>query len=401
MGANESGTKQAILDAARRCLLAEGYAALSTRKVASEAGVPLSQVHYHFGSKGGMVLALLEARGPPAARPSGGDVLRGRAAVEALRAGVRLPRGRPRVGVRARAAGDDRGRMVEPRDRREGRAMQQGWYELLTDVATEAQRRFGGLGPFTPAEVATLIGCAFIGAEAWLLLGFDRHQIPIRAALRRVGQLIRAAEEARREAAPTGRTGPCRARRRRRALGALWRRQADDPAAADVVDHPVAPLEDAGALPGPQHRWSRSTVAAAACPTDPSDPPPTPTTSTPPTPSPSSTPRPPTGPFSSRLSCGTLWGVQLAADHPDRVPGLVSIGPSVPLVPGLPERSVYPFDEPIDETEGWAKYNAHYWQRDYRDFLEFFFGRDVHRAALHEADRGLRRVGTGDRRRRR
>ena len=50
-----------ILDAARRRLLADGYAAMSTRKVANEAGVPLSQVHYHFGSKGGMVLALLEA----------------------------------------------------------------------------------------------------------------------------------------------------------------------------------------------------------------------------------------------------------------------------------------------------------------------------------------------------
>jgi len=42
-------------------LLAGGYAGLSTRKVAAEAGVPLSQVHYHFGSKGGLVLALLEA----------------------------------------------------------------------------------------------------------------------------------------------------------------------------------------------------------------------------------------------------------------------------------------------------------------------------------------------------
>ena len=55
----------------RTRLLADGYAGLSTRKVAQEAGVPLSQVHYHFGSKGGMVLALLEAenRRRLAARP--------------------------------------------------------------------------------------------------------------------------------------------------------------------------------------------------------------------------------------------------------------------------------------------------------------------------------------------
>ena len=36
--------------------------------------------------------------------------------------------------------------------------MQQGWYDLLTDVAHRGAERFGGLGPFTPAEVATLIG---------------------------------------------------------------------------------------------------------------------------------------------------------------------------------------------------------------------------------------------------
>ena len=94
--------------------------AMSTRKVATEAGVPLSQVHYHFGSKGGLVLALLEAEDRRLPRPPGRDVLRGGAAVEALRAGVRLPRGRPRVGLRPRAAGDDRRRVVEPGDRREG-----------------------------------------------------------------------------------------------------------------------------------------------------------------------------------------------------------------------------------------------------------------------------------------
>jgi AcrR family transcriptional regulator len=47
------GSRTLIIDAARSRLLADGYAGLSTRKVAEEAGVPLSQLHYHFGSKGG------------------------------------------------------------------------------------------------------------------------------------------------------------------------------------------------------------------------------------------------------------------------------------------------------------------------------------------------------------
>jgi pimeloyl-ACP methyl ester carboxylesterase len=72
-------------------------------------------------------------------------------------------------------------------------------------------------------------------------------------------------------------------------------------------------------------------------------------------------------------SCGALWGTILAADHPDRVDGIVYIGPAVALAPGHPERQVpFAFDEEADVYEGWQKYNAVYWSREYRDFLEFF-----------------------------
>src|SRR5690606_27081056 len=54
-------TRSAIVEAARICLLAEGHARISTRKVADRAGVPVSQLHYHFGSKQGLLLAVLEA----------------------------------------------------------------------------------------------------------------------------------------------------------------------------------------------------------------------------------------------------------------------------------------------------------------------------------------------------
>jgi pimeloyl-ACP methyl ester carboxylesterase/predicted glycosyltransferase len=74
------------------------------------------------------------------------------------------------------------------------------------------------------------------------------------------------------------------------------------------------------------------------------------------------------------LSCGALWSTVLAADHPERVSGIVCIAPAVALAPGHPERQVYAFDEPLDTDAGWAKYNSHYWATNYRDFLEFFFG---------------------------
>jgi len=74
------------------------------------------------------------------------------------------------------------------------------------------------------------------------------------------------------------------------------------------------------------------------------------------------------------LSCGALWGTILAAHHPERVDGIVYMGPAVRLAPGYPERDV-PFDEPLDTDEGWAKYNSFYWKRDYPGFLEFFFAK--------------------------
>jgi len=64
----------------------------------------------------------------------------------------------------------------------------------------------------------------------------------------------------------------------------------------------------------------------------------------------------------------------LAAEHPDRVAGLFEIAPAVQLADMQPEPVAYPFDEPLDTDEGWAKENRHYWLRDWRGYTEFFFG---------------------------
>src|SRR6476660_1266585 len=53
-------TNIALLDAAKKVLRQKGYSGFSTRDVAAEAGVPLSQIHYHFGSKQGLMLALFD-----------------------------------------------------------------------------------------------------------------------------------------------------------------------------------------------------------------------------------------------------------------------------------------------------------------------------------------------------
>jgi pimeloyl-ACP methyl ester carboxylesterase/predicted glycosyltransferase len=64
----------------------------------------------------------------------------------------------------------------------------------------------------------------------------------------------------------------------------------------------------------------------------------------------------------------------LAAEHPERVVGLVEIAPAVQLADMPPEPVAYPFDAPLDTDEGWAKENRHYWLRDWGGYTEFFFG---------------------------
>ena len=74
-------------------------------------------------------------------------------------------------------------------------------------------------------------------------------------------------------------------------------------------------------------------------------------------------------------SLGTPRGLILAAEHPERVAGAVFIGAQYPGGgEPLPER-VMPWEDELETDEGWAKYNRHYWLRDYRGFVEFFFGK--------------------------
>jgi pimeloyl-ACP methyl ester carboxylesterase/predicted glycosyltransferase len=74
------------------------------------------------------------------------------------------------------------------------------------------------------------------------------------------------------------------------------------------------------------------------------------------------------------LSLGAHRALILAAEHPERVAGAVFIGASVPLTARSAERTVFgSFDDVLESDEGWAKYNRHYWLKDYEGFLRFFF----------------------------
>jgi pimeloyl-ACP methyl ester carboxylesterase len=75
------------------------------------------------------------------------------------------------------------------------------------------------------------------------------------------------------------------------------------------------------------------------------------------------------------LSLGAQRGLILAERHPERVAGMVMIGPAVALAPFPPERAraFELFHEERTDEGPWHKHNAHYWRRDFPGFLRFFF----------------------------
>ncbi|MXP23916.1 TetR family transcriptional regulator [Gordonia sp. HNM0687] len=60
-----STTRTALLTAAESLLLTDGYEQVSARAICAAAGANPAAVHYHFGSKDALVVALLEDRMEP------------------------------------------------------------------------------------------------------------------------------------------------------------------------------------------------------------------------------------------------------------------------------------------------------------------------------------------------
>lgn len=186
-------TRDRIVDAARDVLLADGYAGLSTRRVAERADVPLSQIHYHFGGRQGLVLALLarenERRVTRQTRMYAEDAplhVRYEQACDFL--DDDLASGYVRVLQEMVAAG-----WSDPEVSEQVTALLSAWFDLLGKVVAESGVDVGTSDPLRSEDIAMLVGMAFLGGETLLLLG-DRWPDQVRVALRRVGDLIRAFE---------------------------------------------------------------------------------------------------------------------------------------------------------------------------------------------------------------
>jgi len=130
-----------LLEATEQCLHRYGLSGLSTRRVADAARMPLSQIHYHFGSKEDLVLALLGYKNERLlnrqAAMYGQDLplwKRWKQACDYL--DEDLSSGYVRVLQEMMAAG-----WSNPAIAKAVRQLLSGWFALLTRVAEEAAER--------------------------------------------------------------------------------------------------------------------------------------------------------------------------------------------------------------------------------------------------------------------
>lgn len=193
--AKKPDTAIVLLEAAKKILRQHGYAGLSTRGVAEAAGMPLSQIHYHFGSKQDMVLALFEYLNAQLLDRQ--NALFGDTTLKLSEQWDKacdyldedIASGYVRVMQELTAAS-----WSNPAVAKVVRAGMTGWLDLITGLCRKAGRELGGFGPLTAEEVSSLVASAFIGAESHYLLGFEKQGLPVRQALRSFGELIRIAE---------------------------------------------------------------------------------------------------------------------------------------------------------------------------------------------------------------
>src|SRR6476619_6254224 len=169
--AKKPETSVSLLEAAKTVLRKNGYAGLSTRDVATEAGVPLSQIHYHFGSKQGMVLALFEYLNAQLLDRQ--SALFGDTSLKLSEQWDRacdyldedIASGYVRVLQELIAVSWHDAEVAKVI-----RAGIMGWIDLIVGLAKAAEEKIGPLGPFSAEAVGAIDESSFIGGESLFLL---------------------------------------------------------------------------------------------------------------------------------------------------------------------------------------------------------------------------------------
>lgn len=205
-------TKGRILEAAFRRLAAEGYAALSMREIARDAGVNHALINYHFRTKDQLVIAVLDEanrrlleRQERMYREPGEFAKKWAQARAFYRAD--LASGFVRVQAELWAAS-----LANPELREKFVPRLLAWKKVVLLGVKDAFAALESCGvplpkPFTPEVIATWVSEFWLGMEFADLLGARADQTQHRAALDAMQELLegldaRAAATARKLAAP-------------------------------------------------------------------------------------------------------------------------------------------------------------------------------------------------------
>jgi AcrR family transcriptional regulator len=187
-------TRAQLLVAAADVLSQQGHKAASMRAVAERAGTRLSLVQYHFGSKQGLLLAVLDdlteqllERQQSMFRDERPFAEQWRIACDYLREDIRS--GYVRILWELWAAG-----LADPELAERWQATQRGWRELIVERLERWQAECDIELPMRPRALAALIGNLFEGAEAEILAGISEEESPHLEALEACAEFIAHAE---------------------------------------------------------------------------------------------------------------------------------------------------------------------------------------------------------------
>lgn len=188
-------TRQRIMDATFRRLVSEGYAALSVREIARDAGVNHALINYHFGSKDQLVIDVLDAVNQrlltrqASMYESGGGFARKWASARRFYEDD-LASGFVRLQAELWAAS-----LSNPGLREKFLPRLLAWKKLVLGAVREAVAALQADGtklppPFTPEVIACWISQFWLGMEFADLLGVKEEQVQHRAALDAVQWLL-------------------------------------------------------------------------------------------------------------------------------------------------------------------------------------------------------------------
>lgn len=188
-------TKARILDSAFRRLASEGYAALSVREIAKDAGVNHALINYHFRSKDQLVIEVLDAAN--------------RRLLERQASMYRGPGGFARKWAEARRFYEDdlasgfvrvqaelwAASLSNPELREKFLPGLLAWKRLVLDGVRDALAAFESQGtklppPFTAEVIACWISEFWLGMELADLLGVKEEKAQHKAALDAVQMLL-------------------------------------------------------------------------------------------------------------------------------------------------------------------------------------------------------------------